>query len=318
MSRGRASSPPARGTEPPAGGRQPGRTGARRAPTPVASGAAGGRAVGSRARTAGLLFAGMAVLGAVAVLTSRPAAPRALFVDQLDLTHPNPAFVAAATGILADAGLAVDYVPGRDVTVDLYRNLPARPYDLILLRSHSARRAASVSELADDVTLFTAERFTWSRHADAIRSKRVGAVYNEFEYLIPTHEAAHWASAVPPVTSTPDSGELFDGRKLFFGIRGGFIETDLNGRFERSPLVILMGCDGLRSTRMAEAFVGKGARAFVSWDQPVSPERTDVATEDLLRRLYVDDLPVPEAVAATMAAIGPDADHGSTLTFFPR
>lgn len=272
----------------------------------------------SRSRVAAALFVGMAVLGAVAVWTGRPAAPRALIVDQLDLTHPNPAFIAAATDILTQAGLAVDYVPGRDVTVDLYRNLPARPVDLILLRSHSARRAASESELADDVTLFTAERFTWSRHADAIRGKRVGAVYNEFEYLIPTHEAAHWASAEPPTTPTPDTGELFDGRKLFFGIRGAFIETDLNGRFERAPLVILMGCDGLRSTRMAEAFVGKGARAFISWDQPVSPERTDAATEDLLRRLYADGLPVPEAVAATMAAVGPDPTHDSALAYYPR
>lgn len=278
-----------------------------------------GAASASRRRVWLLAVLGLViVVGLAALLMQRQSTgggPRALILDQLDLTHPNPAFVAAATEILTQAGYRVDYIPGREVTVDTYRGLAERDDDLIILRSHSARRAESEDALADDVTLFTAERFTWDRHADAIRGKRVGAVYNEFEQAIATHEAAYWASAEPPVTPTPDSGETFEGQKLFFGVRGAFIEQDMRGRFTRRPTVILMGCDGLRSPRLARAFAARGAGDFISWDQPVSPERTDAATETLLRHLLIDRLPVAEAVARTMEAVGEDAVHGSTLGY---
>lgn len=278
-----------------------------------------GSAGASRRRVWLLAILGLVIVGGLAALLMRRqgtgAGPRALILDQLDLTHPNPAFVASATEILTQAGYTVDYVPGRQVTVDTYRGLAERDDDLIILRSHSARRAESEDALADDVTLFTAERFTWDRHVDAIQGKRVGAVYNEFEQQIATHEAAHWASAEPPVTPTPDSGETFEGQKLFFGVRGAFIEEDMRGRFTRRPTVILMGCDGLRSPRLARAFAARGAGDFISWDQPVSPERTDAATEALLRHLLLDRLPVAEAVERTMEAVGEDDVHGSKLGY---
>jgi hypothetical protein len=50
--------------------------------------------------------------------------PRAAIVDQLSLTEPNPAFTEAATDLLEQAGYAVDYFPGEEVTVEFYRQLP--------------------------------------------------------------------------------------------------------------------------------------------------------------------------------------------------
>src|SRR3990170_2190047 len=41
-----------------------------------------------------------------------PDTPRAVIVDQLGLTFPNPGFVQRATGLLEQAGYQVDYVPG--------------------------------------------------------------------------------------------------------------------------------------------------------------------------------------------------------------
>ncbi len=62
----------------------------------------------------------------------------AAIVDQLSLTQPNPEFIGQARGLLAQAGYLVDYYPGEQVTVDFYRDLPTRNYDLIILRVHSA------------------------------------------------------------------------------------------------------------------------------------------------------------------------------------
>jgi hypothetical protein len=230
-----------------------------------------------------------------------------MIVDQLSQRLPNPEFVRTATELLSAAGYDVRYVPAAEVTVDMYRDLPAQDPALILLRSHSARRAESETALADDVTLFTAQRFRRDEYADAIGGRRVGAVFNEQENANDRVAGA-----------TDEPGETYQGQKLYFGVRGAFIDQDMIGRFNRAPMVILMGCDGLRSDRMARAFVGKGAQSFISWTESVDIGRTDRATEILLRQLVAEKLPVAEAVTRTNAAIGPDAEFGSQLAYYPR
>jgi hypothetical protein len=70
--------------------------------------------------------------------TDSGGAARAAIVDHLSLTEPNPAFADRATGVLEEAGYAVDYYPGEQVTVDFYRELPSRGYEMLILRVHSA------------------------------------------------------------------------------------------------------------------------------------------------------------------------------------
>lgn len=234
-------------------------------------------------------------------------------MDQLGERYPNPEFVASSTRLLEEAGYEVTYVPADQVTVALYQDLPAGEYDLILLRSHSARQAVKDGDLAEDVTLFTAERFDFNRYGDAIAARRVGAVFNEYEDTVDPANAPGDASEL----GHDGEGATFGGRALHFGVRGAFIEQDMRGRLKRGPLVVLMGCDGLRGERMARAFVEKGARTFISWDKPVSLPHTDAAAELLLSALLVDGLSPEEAVRQTMAAVGPDEEHGSELGYFP-
>jgi hypothetical protein len=75
----------------------------------------------------------------------------------------------------------------------------------------------------------------------------------------------------------------------------------------------MMGCDGLRSQRTAEAFLGRGAGAFVSWTKPVSASHTDTATQMLLRHLLLESLPLEEAVQKTAAEVGPDPTYDGEL-----
>ena len=44
--------------------------------------------------------------------------------------------------MLRDAGYSVSYYQGEQVTVDFYRELAARNYDLVILRVHSAHVAS--------------------------------------------------------------------------------------------------------------------------------------------------------------------------------
>lgn len=234
--------------------------------------------------------AGTCIAAVAAFLALRPGSsetpgpPRAAIVDQLRLTTPNPAFVREATRILEGAGYAVDYYSGDQVTIEFYRELPERHYEMVVLRVHSARFQTSDGTLTDDVVLFTGEPYSRLRH---VEDRKAG-------YLA---RARYFVSN--PVS-------------YFFGITAAFVESKMKGRFEGAT-IILMGCDGLRSNTMAEAFILKGAKAFISWDSLVSADHTDAATEMLLRHLVVDRVGPRESIERTMAEMGPDPSYGSNL-----
>jgi len=213
------------------------------------------------------------------------AGPRAAIADHLGLTQPNPAFVETATELLKQAGYAVDYFPGEEITVEFYRHLPAWGHELLILRVHSALGRVG-DRPADWVTLFTSDSYdsTWYRkEREKQRLSRV-SYYKDG----------------PP----------------YFGIMPGFIKSSTKGDFP-GTIIIIMGCDGLRSDTMAEAFIEKGAKAVVAWDGLVSSEHTDAATERLLQHLLIDGLPIQDAVTQTMAEVGPDPSYDSVLRLYP-
>lgn len=266
----------------------------------------------------GALVAAVAVGGLFVVV--RPGSKTAAIVDQLSLTAPNPAFVDRATSLLQSAGYTVDYFPGETVSVGLYQRLPALGYDLIILRSHSARISAEGAK-SDDVALFTGEPIDLSTYnlvgvpppaataaAEAQARARLAGSGDEPAPLLDATEV----KGVIPVYYDPDSGEL-----PFFGLRPAFISWSLEGRFEDST-VVMMGCDGLRSDTLARAFVGRGVGTFISWSEPVSAPHTDAATERLLELMVVEGVPVAEAVHQTMDELGPDPAYGGELAYYPR
>ena len=214
---------------------------------------------------------------------------RAVIVDQLDLTFPNQDFREQTTETLEAAGYVVDYVPGEEVTVEYYRDLPTHGYDLVLLRTHVARLEA-VNDEPSLAEIFTSEPYSTSEHVWERERGYIGSV-------------AYY----------DDSGYL---EEAFFGIGPAFVLERMNGRFNGSTIV-MMGCSGLFSEAMAEAFIRKGADAFVSWNDLVSAAHTDAATLDLVERIVIDELSVAEATKATMAELGPDPYYDSTLLSYP-
>jgi hypothetical protein len=214
------------------------------------------------------------------------AGKRAIIVDQLSLTVPNPDFISEASGTLAEAGYEVEYVSGENVTVDLYRCLPDRDFDIVILRVHAGITTEVDAETGEKtgteyVSLFTGEPYDETRYPSEQLNRLGAARYNE------------------------DSDPLF-------GIGPAFIEDSMEGDFG-GALVVMMGCDGLRSQRTAEAFLDRGASAFVSWTQPISGPHTDNATSILLQRLLIEGKPVEQAVAETAAEVGPDPVYEGEL-----
>ena len=209
-------------------------------------------------------------------------ARRAVLVDQLSLTAENPSFVESTTDLLESNGYEVDYVPGTDVTVDLYRTLPKRNYDLVILRVHSTAEVSRGEEDVTSVSLFTGQPYSRDLYYQEQVQGRVGfAQYTE------------------------------DG-PMYFGVTSDFVRDSMEGQFN-DALVIMMGCQGFINDRGAEAFAEKGARTFIGWDGLVSAQHTDEAVGDLLGRIVRDGDDPREAVAGTMLDVGPDPDFGSQL-----
>ncbi len=219
---------------------------------------------------------------ALAAEYSRAPSAKAAIVDHLSLSFPNQAFVEQCTAMLKAAGYAVEYYPGKEVTVELYRNLPTFGYDLILLRAHSAY----IDEY-QTLAIFSAEPYTKNRYLyDQLRNRVArGQVDN------------------PP---KGDPGCL--------AITDKFVRFSMKGTFD-DAVVVMMGCAGIRGG--AKAFLEKGARAYIGWDGRVSAHHTDRATIRLLERLLVDKQTIRDAVAQTMKDVGQEPKYKSLLLFWP-
>jgi hypothetical protein len=214
-----------------------------------------------------------------------PGPKAAAIVDQLSLTQPNPSFSETATSILEQAGYVVDYYPGEEVTVDFYKRLPTHGYGLIILRVHSGLARAD-GKPTGWLSLFTSEPYTNTAHFEEQEAERVA------------------------------KASYYEGGPQYFAVVPDFIKSSMIGGFDDTT-VILMGCDGLVTNSAAEAFLQKGAGAFVGWSETVSATHTDAATERLLQHLLIDGLTIEEAVTQTMAEVGPDPEYGSTLLVYP-
>jgi hypothetical protein len=210
------------------------------------------------------------------------ASQRAVIVDQLSASQPNPAFADSARQILESDGYAVDYYSGDQVTVDLYRNLPEGNYDLVVLRTHSTAVVSRGEEDLQAVSLFTNEPYSEEGYREEQLEGKVGfAQYSE--------EGPKW-----------------------YGVTTSFVKDSMQGNFD-DALVIGMGCQGLVNDLAAEAFSAKGAKAFIGWDSNVSAEHTDKATERVLQLITAEGLSPADATAQTMSELGPDPYYGGSL-----
>ena len=223
-------------------------------------------------------------------LQFKPATPtpelKAAIVDHLSLTFPNKTFMETVASVLVKADYTVDYFGGEKVTVNFYRNLPMGMYKLIILRVHSALDVNNKPPL----TLFTSELLDFTKYVN--------------EQL---------ADQVMGVSFLP----YRPGDKVYFGITPKFIRECAKGKFSNS-IIIAMGCDGLRYTDMAEAFIQKGAKVYISWNASVSASHTDTATTILLQHLITEKQTIRQAVENTMKQVGPDPTYNSTLQYYPQ
>jgi hypothetical protein len=203
-------------------------------------------------------------------------------VDQLSAFSSGSYFVGRAESILEQAGFSVDIYGPERVTVNLYGSLAGHGYRLILFRVH-----AGVNEEMEGlpVGLFTTESYSQLKYPQEQLKDLVG------------------------------SAQAFNRTEVVFAVTPKFIReksiVDYDG-----AVIILMGCFGLYSPDLPQAFIDRGASVVLGWDGLVDLEHTDEATLVLLRKMFLERMTVDESVTATLNEVGHDSS-GSTLGYYP-
>jgi hypothetical protein len=205
---------------------------------------------------------------------------KAAIIDQLSGEFPNPTFVNNVNASLTEYGFSVSYYDKPDV--EFFRGLAKNNYGIIVLRVHSAMRIDNST-----VDFFTSEPFNTQEH---VQERDEGLVVKGILNYSGTE-------------------------KTFFAITPGFVEK-LEGKFPKS-VIIAMGCwslkDGLE--QMANAFTGKGAKAYVGWSGLVEPSNVSNETAKLISRLLVEDKTLEKAANETPH--DPDFIY-SSLGYYPE
>jgi hypothetical protein len=208
---------------------------------------------------------------------------KAAIIDQLSLTIPNQTFIQTATNTLKQAGYTVDYYPGEKITVEFYRNLPTHGYSIIILRVHSTISRPGTPQAT---FLFSSEPYTQTKYVYEQLADRVVRV------------------------------AFVDEGPFYFGISPLFTSNSMQGKF-KNTIIIMMGCGGLEYTSMAQAFIEKGAKVYISWNSSISASHTDQATIRLLQHLITEKQTINQTIENTMKEVGPDSAYNSTLSYHP-
>ncbi len=128
------------------------------------------------------------------------------------LNAGNPSFHGETLEIFSREGYSFDTILGEAVTVEYLRRLPAR-YDIVILRVHST--------INDEMVWF----FT-------------GEEYSQDKFVL-----EQLADEVHPARPS------FGSRRLF-AVGADFVNHFMVDRF-RGSLILVMGCDGMKSTDLA-------------------------------------------------------------------
>lgn len=204
-------------------------------------------------------------------------ASKAAILDGIYSTRPNLSFTQNMIKILEDAGLQVDVFQGKNVTIDLLRNI--KGYELIVLRLHSSMHTDGF------LYLFSGEPYEESKY---VTEQLCGAVRKAYTFY-------------------EDESPFFAIKAVFLGNNN---QNGLNG-----STIILMGCNGTGCKFSTQRLLEKGAKAYIAWNGYVDLTHSDQAALKLVNALYTDKLNVKQAVEKVMTEIGPDKTYSSTLQY---
>lgn len=203
----------------------------------------------------------------------------AVVIDEVSASIPDPSFNNSVISVLTSAGYRVDYYAPSTVTIQLFKELPSMGYGIIIIRDHSTGSGT------DPVDIITYEPYSSNKYV--------------FEQL--TGEVAR--------------ANLGTNGQDYFAITPQFVREAMQGFFPGS-IILMMGCTGLASSEMAQAFVTRGAQVYISWNQVVQAYRSDTSTTIFLQQI-TQGHSVKDSTTAANRLGAPDPYYNSQLEYYP-
>jgi len=185
----------------------------------------------------------------------------AAIVDQLAIEgepYINIEFNTTITSLFGASGFGIKYYPGEEVDINFYKDLPSRSGKIIVVRAHSAVRSDT-----DFIDLFTSESYDPQKEEE----------YSSYGTQI-------------------SIANFLRTDSKYFAVGPTFVDLSMKGRFDNDCVIILMGCNSLNETTLAEALIRRGAKVVIGWIGWVEIRDTDNSTKQLLQYL-LDENPYP-------------------------
>jgi len=219
----------------------------------------------------------------------------AAIIDQLHDSIPNKSFQQKALEYLENAGYDVDVYTTEDITVDFYKKLPSMNYKFIYIRTHSLEE---VTKLQNSTFLFTGEKYNVTKY---IREQLSGQVARG----IPIYEQE--------LMELQESNELSED-KMYFVVGSKMINELMVGKFPQTVIVI-GGCESIRSLDLAESLVFRGASVVIGWDRTIGSMENDLVMLALLEEVLINKIGIHDGIVSVMQEFGQDLQYSSKLNY---
>ncbi len=221
--------------------------------------------------------------------------PLAAIIDQLDDLIPNKRFQQKALEYLEDSGFDVDLYTTEDITVDFFKKLPSMNYEFIIFRTHSLE----VSQLGNSTFLFTGEKYDINKY---ILEQLSGQVHK----AIPISDQSS-DEEIEEVMADPDAEYFTVGSKL--------IDELMIGEFPQS-VIIIGGCESVRTPDLAKSLILRGASAVIGWDRSINSMENDRVMLALLEEILINKIGMYDAIDSVMDEFGENLEYSSELYYF--
>lgn len=195
----------------------------------------------------------------------------------IDTISDESEFKTQSIRVLTKSGYYVKYLSGEQVTVEFLKNIP-KSQEIYIWRVHS-------TNINNRTWIFTGEKYQTNSYP-----------------LLQLTDMIHRAR--------PSLGSAY-----YFVVSPEFIQQYNPDGF-RDGIILMMGCDGLSKTDLAQVFCVEGAAIYVSWDGNVCLQHTDQAFLAVLKSLCIGKQPIIESVEDAKTRVGPDPVYYSSLAYY--
>ena len=231
------------------------------------------------------------------IISAYEGIPKAAIIDQLYDDVPRDWFHQQATEYLEAAGYQVDIFTTKDVTVDLFKNLPSMNYKLIIVRTHGV-----AEKNIESVTLFTGERYRTDKYISEqlLGLVKKGTPLYRATFPVQLTDSSEWNIENDTYRSiSVQAHPNIQSEDVYFLITPKLVDDIMVGQFP-GTVFFLGGCSTMKNPSMASSLIARGASAVVGWDDTVGDYENDIIMIDVLRQYLINDSELKEAVKLVM------------------